>query len=155
MTRYELFKFLHVVGAIAWVGGGIGLTILARRLVVARDHAARQSISAQGKALGNWLFMPAFNRKVESILPEYDLEGFARAVGAEFLALRVDAEVDDVIERAASAAREECPVLVDVAIDYGRRTHFTRGVVRSVFGRLPLAQRMRFLGRAVSRRITS
>ena len=60
MTRYELFKFLHVVGAIAWVGGGIGLTILARRLVVARDHAALQAINAQGKALGNWLFMPAF-----------------------------------------------------------------------------------------------
>ena len=60
MTRFELFKFLHVVGAIAWVGGGLGLTILARRLVVARDHATLQAINAQGKALGNWLFMPAF-----------------------------------------------------------------------------------------------
>jgi len=60
VTRFELFKFLHVVGAIAWVGGGIGLTILARRLVVARDYVTLQAINAQGKALGNWLFMPAF-----------------------------------------------------------------------------------------------
>jgi uncharacterized membrane protein len=60
VTRYELFKFMHVVGAIAWVGGGIGLTILARRLIAAKDHAALQSINAQGKSLGNWLFMPAF-----------------------------------------------------------------------------------------------
>ena len=59
MTRYELFKFLHVVGAIAWVGGGIGLTILGRRLVTAREHQALVTLNAQGKALGNWLFVPA------------------------------------------------------------------------------------------------
>ncbi|HSM00985.1 MAG TPA: DUF2269 family protein [Acidimicrobiia bacterium] len=59
MTRYELFKFLHVVGAIAWVGGGIGLTILGRRLVAAKDHSALKSINDLGKALGNWLFIPA------------------------------------------------------------------------------------------------
>jgi uncharacterized membrane protein len=60
MTRYELFNFLHIVGAIAWVGGGIGLTILGRRLVAARDHATLVGINDQGKALGNWLFAPAF-----------------------------------------------------------------------------------------------
>lgn len=59
MTRYELFEFFHVVGAIAWLGGGIGLTILGRRLVAVRDHATLIALDEQGKALGNRLFMPA------------------------------------------------------------------------------------------------
>ena len=60
MTRYELFKFFHVVGAIAGVGGGLGLTILGRRLVAAKDHVTLISLNEQGKALGNRLFVPAF-----------------------------------------------------------------------------------------------
>lgn len=59
VTRYELFKFLHIVGAIAWVGGGIGLVILAQRFVRAKDHAGLLSLGNQGQALGTRLFMPA------------------------------------------------------------------------------------------------
>ena len=59
MTRYELFKLLHVVGAIAWIGGGMGLLLLNQRLVAARDHGALLSVGKHGQALGTWLFMPA------------------------------------------------------------------------------------------------
>jgi uncharacterized membrane protein len=59
VTRYELFKLLHVVGAIAWLGGGIGLFVLTRRLVATRDHAGLLALGRQGEALGTRLFMPA------------------------------------------------------------------------------------------------
>ena len=59
MTRYELLKFLHVGGAIAWVGGGLGLLLLTRRLVAAGDHAGVLALSRQSKAIGNVLFVPA------------------------------------------------------------------------------------------------
>jgi uncharacterized membrane protein len=59
MTRYELFKLLHVVGAIAWLGSGIGLLVLHRQFVRAADHAGIAAILRQSKALGNRLFMPA------------------------------------------------------------------------------------------------
>ena len=39
------------------------------------------------------------------------------------------------------------PVLVEAAIDYSRRTYFTKGVVWANFGRLPLRERVRFVGR--------
>lgn len=59
MTRYDLFKLLHVVGAIGWVGGGMGLLVLSRRFIAARDYAALLCIGKHGQALGAWLFMPA------------------------------------------------------------------------------------------------
>jgi acetolactate synthase I/II/III large subunit len=45
-------------------------------------------------------------------------------------------------------------VIVDVAIDYSKRTAFTQGTVRTNFLRLPLAQRLRMAARALQRRIT-
>lgn len=60
MTRFELFKFVHLIGAIAWVGGGIGLLILHRRLVGARETEALLAFNRQSQALGNRLFAPAF-----------------------------------------------------------------------------------------------
>jgi uncharacterized membrane protein len=59
VTRYDILKFLHIVGAIAWVGGGLGLVILSRRFVAARDYTGLLSLGRQSQALGTWLFMPA------------------------------------------------------------------------------------------------
>jgi acetolactate synthase-1/2/3 large subunit len=44
--------------------------------------------------------------------------------------------------------------MVEVAIDYSRRTFFTRGVVSTNFWRLPLGDRLRALGRVVARRLS-
>jgi acetolactate synthase-1/2/3 large subunit len=41
-----------------------------------------------------------------------------------------------------------------VAIDYSRKTYFTRGVVKTNLHRLPLKDQVRFVGRAVVRRFT-
>jgi acetolactate synthase-1/2/3 large subunit len=43
---------------------------------------------------------------------------------------------------------------VDVAIDYTRKTYFTQGVVKANLHRLPLKDQMRFVGRALTRKIT-
>ena len=45
------------------------------------------------------------------------------------------------------------PVLVDVAIDYSVKTFFTRGVVKTNFLRLPWADRLRFVARALARKL--
>jgi acetolactate synthase-1/2/3 large subunit len=44
-------------------------------------------------------------------------------------------------------------VIVEVAIDYSRKTHFTRGVVKTNFWRLPWPERLRMLGRAAARHL--
>jgi uncharacterized membrane protein len=59
MTRYELFKWLHVMGGITWLGAGIGLSIVAWRLRKAGDHDAIVAIYQREKDLSNFIFMPA------------------------------------------------------------------------------------------------
>ena len=94
----------------------------------------------------------AFGRKSQSQLPDFDLASICRGVGVDCLDLKNDAAIDDVVGRAAAIAEEGRPVAVDVAIDYSRKTFFTRGVVRTTLGRLPWRDRLRFIGRAVARK---
>jgi acetolactate synthase-1/2/3 large subunit len=119
---------------------GLGIVIL-----VLRDRELGQISQFQSTAM---------NRKVASTLPDYDLEGFARGVGAAYMTVHGDDEVVDGLEAAGKIAARGRPVLVGVEIDYSRRTWFTRGVVKTNLLRLPLADRVRFVGRAVTRRFT-
>jgi acetolactate synthase-1/2/3 large subunit len=45
------------------------------------------------------------------------------------------------------------PVIVDAAIDYSEKTWFTRGVVRTALARLDWKDRLRFVGRALGRKL--
>ena len=95
----------------------------------------------------------AMNRKTKSVLPSFDLKAICEGVGVACLSLARDAEIVDVLSRAAEIAGDGDPVVIDVAIDYSERTYFTKGVVKTNLGRLPLKDRVRFIGRAVVRRI--
>ena len=44
-------------------------------------------------------------------------------------------------------------MIVDVNIDYSKRTRFTEGVVKTNLDRFPLADKMRIIGRAVWRKV--
>ena len=59
-----------------------------------------------------------------------------------------------LMTRALEIAREGRPVVVEVAIDYSRKTYFTQGVVKANLHRLPLKDQVRFVGRALVRKIT-
>lgn len=117
---------------------------VAAAFLVLRDGELAQIAQFQGAA---------FNRKALSQLPDYDVTTISAGLGVECLQLRSDAELASVLERARAIMTEGRPVAVDVAIDYSRKTYFTRGVVRTNLGRLPWKDRIRFIGRAVGRRI--
>ncbi|MBI4368767.1 MAG: thiamine pyrophosphate-binding protein [Elusimicrobia bacterium] len=93
----------------------------------------------------------SLNRDTCSILPDYDLQALAKAVGAEYVDLPHDLVIENVIRQAQDIAKTGRPVFVDVAIDYSRRTFFTKGVVKTNFLRFPWPERLRKLGRAVMR----
>jgi acetolactate synthase-1/2/3 large subunit len=95
----------------------------------------------------------AFHRKTASRLPDYDVASLGEVVGVEWLRLDRDADLDEVVRQARTITDQGRPVLVDAAIDYREPTWFTRGVVRANLGRLPLNDRIRFIARAVGRRI--
>ena len=119
---------------------GVGVIV-----VVLRDRELAQIAQFQSTA---------FNRKAQSVLPDYDVAGIAAGLGVACLPLRNDGEVPAVLEEAARLAEAGEPVVVDAAIDYSEKTFFTRGVVSTNLGRLPWPDRLRFVGRALGRRLT-
>ena len=95
-----------------------------------------------------------YNRKTCTVLPELDFEGLARANRVGFRLMRDDSDIDRVIGDALAVAAAGEPVLVDVRIDYSKRTRFTEGVIRTNLKRFGLADQARLVGRALWRRLT-
>jgi acetolactate synthase-1/2/3 large subunit len=119
---------------------GIGVVVL-----VLRDRELAQIAQFQATAM---------NRKVASALPDYDLANLAKGMGCEFLHMDTDQEVEETLTTARVMAENGFPVVVDVAIDYSRKTFFTKGVVKTNLLRFPLRDRVRFVGRALVRKVT-
>jgi acetolactate synthase-1/2/3 large subunit len=131
MTGLELLTAVHEE---------LGVAVL-----VLRDHELAQIAQFQAVAM---------NRKVASRVHDYDVRGLAAGMGVDFLELASDDQVEEALAEAERITREGRPVLVDVAIDYSRKTYFTQGVVKTNLHRLPLKDQMRFVGRALKRKVT-
>jgi acetolactate synthase-1/2/3 large subunit len=113
-------------------------------VLLLRDRELAQIAQFQQTALG---------RKSCSELPDYDLPAFCRAVGVEYLALARNAEIGEILRQARALAERKRPVVVEVNIDYSRKTYFTNGVVRVNLGRLPWPDRVRMVVRALTRKL--
>ena len=113
-------------------------------VLLLRDRELAQIAQFQQAALG---------RKSCSELPNYDLPAFCRAVGVEYLLLAKNAEIGSVLRQACALTETKRPVVVEVAIDYSRKTYFTNGVVSVNLARLPWPDRLRMVVRALARRI--
>ena len=94
-----------------------------------------------------------YNRKSCTTLGKLQLKGIADAVGAEYVAIENNEQLEGGIAKALKIG-EDRPVIVDVHIDYSKRTRFTEGVVKTALKRFPLRDRFRFVGRALMRRVT-
>jgi acetolactate synthase-1/2/3 large subunit len=94
-----------------------------------------------------------YNRKTCTVLGPLDIAGVAQATGATFLRLGDDASIEPVLEAAFRAAAADQPVLVEVAVDYSKRTRFTEGIVKTNLERFDLGTKARLVGRALWRRL--
>ena len=95
-----------------------------------------------------------YNRKTCTVLEGLDVAGVAKATGARFLSLERNVDVDQIMDKAWSMADENVPVIVDVKIDYSKRTRFTEGVVATNLKRFNLGTKARFISRALVRKVT-
>ena len=95
-----------------------------------------------------------YNRKPCTRLGKLNLEGVALATGAAYISLPDDSSIASAISKANDYANSGRPVIVDVAIDYSKRTAFTEGAVKTNFQRFPLRQKVRAVTRAVVRKVT-
>jgi len=133
---------LRMTGLEALTASGRGLGVL---WFVFNDGELSQISQAQEIPL---------NRKTCSVLGAVDLAALAAAVGATHVLIADDAGTDAGISAALEAAGRNRPVLVDVRIDYSKRTRFTTGTVRTTLDRFDLPTKLRFLARALWRRVS-
>ena len=82
-----------------------------------------------------------------------NLEGVALATGAAYVLMENDAGAVQAVREAHEIAATGRPVIVDVAIDYSKKTAFTQGAVKTNFKRLSLSQKIRMVMRVIARKI--
>jgi len=80
-------------------------------------------------------------------------EAFAAATGVEYVELQGDADLKDGIARTLAASAENKPVLVNVHIDYSKKTQFTIGTVQTNLKRFDTRNKLRIVGRALKRKL--
>jgi len=95
-----------------------------------------------------------YNRKTCSVLHDAQFRGVAEATGCEFISIRDDSDCEEGIQHALAFAAQNKPVIVDVKIDYSKRTRFTKGIVKTNLERFTIGNKARFIGRALLRKVT-
>lgn len=93
------------------------------------------------------------NRKTASIIGQINVKGVADAVHAKYIQLLNDVDINGALKDAFELAEKKENVIVDVNIDYSRKTFLTTGVVKTNLSRFPTAEKMRMLLRAGKRHI--
>lgn len=93
------------------------------------------------------------NRKTCTKIGKLNVEGIAIATGAQFLSMQNDLDIDHCIDEAIKLSNNGMAVLVDVNIDYSKKTMLTKGVVKTNLSRFPLKEKVRFISRAIKRHV--
>ena len=95
-----------------------------------------------------------YNRKTCTVLQHIDMQALAATVGAEFISIASEAEIEKGVSQALKYAANNQPVYVDVRIDYSKRTRFTQGIVKATLKRFARRDQLRVIGRALIRKVT-
>ena len=77
----------------------------------------------------------------------------AEATGCEFISIKSNADCAEGIRQALDCAGQNRPVIVDVQIDYSKRTRFTKGILKTNLDRFTVGNKVRFISRALLRRV--
>jgi len=80
-------------------------------------------------------------------------EAFASATGVEYVEIRTDKDLAEGVTGALQKSSEGRPVLVNVHVDYSKKTQFTVGTVQTNLKRFDTRNKLRIVGRALKRKL--
>lgn len=149
-------KLAHPGRPVVGLAGDGALLMTGLELLTARQVGAPVLLAVlRDRELGQ---IASFQRTLTnsapcSVLPDYDLVALAAVSGTGCRGVDSDGDLEAALDWAAAELKAGRAAVLDVAIDYSRKTYFTKGVVKANFGRLPWGERLRMVGRAVARRI--
>lgn len=92
-----------------------------------------------------------FKKKTATVIGDLNFKGLADTTGCAYLLLENDYQIEEIFEKAFQLSDEGNAVLVEVKIDYSKKTAFTKGVLKTNLSRFPLQEKIRFIARAIKR----
>jgi acetolactate synthase-1/2/3 large subunit len=94
-----------------------------------------------------------YNKKTCTVLPNTRFKALSEASGCHYIRLESNTEIEDKIAQALSQSAQGVPVVLDVNIDYSKRTRFTKGIIKTNLQRMNLPTKVRMISRALWRRV--
>lgn len=94
-----------------------------------------------------------YQRTACVVIGKLDFKAFADSTGCEYVLLDNDDALHEGIAEALRFADANRPVIVDVRIDYSKKTRFTTGTVATNLKRLDARNKIRIVGRALKRKL--
>lgn len=94
-----------------------------------------------------------YQRSTCTTIGVLDFEAFARATGCAYVGIQANDDISDGVATALRLAAERQPVIVDVRIDYSKKTRFTSGTVKTNLERFDTRTKVRMIGRALYRKV--
>ena len=94
-----------------------------------------------------------YQRKTCTTVGSLDYGMLAAATGCEFVSINNDDVIDAGIDRVIGLIGENRPVIVDVRIDYSKKTQFTVGAVKTNLKRFDTRNKLRIVSRALWRKM--
>lgn len=92
-----------------------------------------------------------YKHKTCTVLNNTRAEGIAMATGAEYIAVNNNKDLESAIAKALDLAKQNRTVVLDVQVDYSKKTRFTKGIIKTNLKRFNRDTRFRFITRAVKR----
>lgn len=89
--------------------------------------------------------------KTCTVIGKFNFEGLALATGCEYLLMDNDYHIEEIIDQALKLSNENKAVLIDVRIDYSKKTMFTKGVLKTNLSRFPVKEKVRIISRMIKR----
>ena len=94
-----------------------------------------------------------YQRTTCTTLATLEYASFAQAPGCAYVAISGGGEIEEGIKAALEHVAGERPVIVNVRIDYSKKTRFTIGTVKTNVKRFDTRNKLRIVSRAVWRKL--
>lgn len=94
-----------------------------------------------------------YNAETCTVLPEFKFKALVEATGCRYIRLQSNEEISEKIAEALALSEENIPVVLDVNIDYSKKTRFTKGIISTNLNRMKLPTKVRMISRALWRRL--
>jgi len=94
-----------------------------------------------------------YNKKTGTVLPNIRFKALANASGCEYIRIENNSQIEEKVAQALTFSMQQKPVVLDVNIDYSKRTRFTKAIIKTNLNRMNLLTKVRMISRALWRMI--